>query len=71
LSKERVRERSRDRLSQSARSACGTAEFRLTSPATRDARGDLSSVKKRLGKAAPAELCKALLVKERLEMTSV
>ena len=64
LSKERVREGARGRLSQSARSAWGRAEFRLTSPAARDARGDLSLVKERLGKARRAELRKALLGKE-------
>ena len=30
------------------RSGCGTAEFRLTCPAARDARGDLSLAKERL-----------------------
>jgi hypothetical protein len=43
LSKERVGERSDSRLTKSIRNGCGTAEFRLTSPAARDARGDLSS----------------------------
>ena len=42
LSKERVGERSGGRFTRSARSDRGTAEFRLTSPAARDARGDLS-----------------------------
>ena len=65
LSKERVRERSCDRPPRPARSAGGTAEFRLTSPAARDARGDLSLVKERLGKALRAELRKALLIKEQ------
>ena len=56
-----MRERSRDRLSQPARSACGTAEFGLISPVARDARPDLSLVKERLGKAPRAELCRVLL----------
>jgi hypothetical protein len=43
LSKEKVRERSDGRFTKSIRSGCGTAEFRLTSPAARDAHGDLSS----------------------------
>ena len=65
LSKERVRERSCDRLLQPARSASGTTECRLTSPAAREARGDLSLVKERLEKALRAESRKALLSKER------
>ena len=48
LSKERVRERFDDRFSRAARNACAPAEFRLTSPAARDARGGLSLDKERL-----------------------
>jgi hypothetical protein len=66
-SKERVRERSGGRFTRPARSGCGTAKFRLTSPAARDARGDLSLVKERLRYARCAGLCEALLVQERSE----
>ena len=62
LTEERVRERFRDRLSQPARSAGGTAAFRPTSPAARDARGDLPLVKGRSEKAPRVELRKALSV---------
>jgi hypothetical protein len=48
LSKEGVGERSGGRFTKPAQSGCGTAEFRLTSLAARDARGDLSLVKERL-----------------------
>jgi hypothetical protein len=64
LSKERVRERSHGRLLQPARNDCGTTEFRLTSAAARDARGDLSLVKERFQRRC-ASLRKALLEKER------
>src|SRR4029077_12297454 len=50
LSEERVRERSDGCFTTSIRSDCGTAKFRLPSPAARDIRADLSLVKERLEK---------------------
>jgi hypothetical protein len=66
LSKERVRERFNGRLARYAGSGCGAAEFRLTTPAARDARGDLSLDKERSGRASRAGSCEALLDKKRL-----
>jgi hypothetical protein len=63
LSKERARERFRGRFARPVRSGCGRAQFRLTSPAARDARGGLSLDKERLRKAPRVELPKVLLDK--------
>jgi hypothetical protein len=63
LSKERARERFRGRFARPVRSGCGRAQFRLTSPAARDARGGLSLDKERLRKAPRVDLPKVLLDK--------